>query len=359
MSDDLFYNYILGSLTEGLMTVDRDFIITTFNPALEQILEISTSQVLGRPFIEVFPEKELEKAIHKNITTGQSFSFPEYYLPKRGKGLLLSSITISPLINGAGAILGSVILVKDLQVLKEIEESSWQADKLLSLKTLLAGLTHEIRNPLLGIRGAAQLLERELADPELKEYPQVIIKEVDRLNFLIANLTSLTYMRKPFLELVNIHEVLERVILLERQTPIGQKVQFSSEYDPSIPHIMADENLLRQVFINLIQNSLEAMPEGGEVRVRTKISSDYQLARINGLEHHISIIKIQIQDTGGGIPKDKVQYLFTPFFTTKPKGSGLGLAICQEIIWQHKGRLRIESVEGKGSTAIIFLPLRQ
>lgn len=359
MPEDIYYNYILGSLAEGLMTVDRDFVITTFNPALEQMLEVSTSQVLGRSFLEVFPEEELERAIHKNITTGQSFSFPEYYLPKRNKGLLLTSITISPLINGTGTILGSIILIKDLQVFKEIEESSWQSDKLLSLKALLAGLTHEIRNPLLGIRGAAQLLAKELADPELKEYPQVIVKEVDRLNSLIENLTNLTYMRKPLLDLVNIHEVLERVILLARQTPLAKKVQFSSEYDPSIPEMMVDENLLRQVFINLIQNALEAIPEGGVIRIISKISPDYQLARINGLEHHIPIIRVQIADTGAGIPKDKIKYLFTPFFTTKPKGSGLGLAICQEIIRQHEGRIKIESIEGEGTTVSILLPLRQ
>lgn len=359
MPDELCYNYILGSLREGLMTVDKDFVITTFNPALEQMLEISTSQVLGRPFKEIFPEEELERAIHKNITTGQSLSLPEYYLRKRSKGLLLTSITISPLINGAGTILGSIILVKDLQVFKEIEESFWQSDQLLSLKPLLAGLTHEIRNPLLGIRGAAQLLERELDDRELKEYPQVIIKEVDRLNSLIENLTSLTYIQKPFLELINIHQVLERVILLEKQTPLGQRVRFSSEYDPSIPEIIADENLLKQAFINLIQNALEAMPEGGKIKIITKISPDYQLAGINGLGHHVPIINIQIQDTGIGIPKDRIKYLFTPFFTTKTKGSGLGLAICQEIIRQHEGRLKINSVEGQGTTVTIFLPMRQ
>jgi two-component system nitrogen regulation sensor histidine kinase GlnL len=356
----LDYHNIFESLAEGLMVVDRDFRITAFNPALEQMLEIPASQTLGRNLREIFVEEEiLEKTISKTFSSGQSFFIRECSLSKKNKSLLLTSITISPLFDEEGTIRGSIVLVKDLQAFKEIEEDLWQSNKLFSVKTLLQGLSHELKNPLLGIRGAAQLLERELRDSEYREYLQVIIKEVDRLNNIIGNLINLTYLRKPLLEPVNIHKVLERVILLEKQSPLGQKVHFYPEYDPSLPEILVDENLLSQVFINLIKNALEAMPNGGEIQVTTKVLSDYYLARINGMEHQVPLMKIEIRDSGVGIPEDKVQYLFTPFFTTKQRGSGLGLALSQEIIRQHGGRLKIESVEGKGTVATILLPLRQ
>jgi len=360
LQERLDYHHIVESLAEGLMVINKDWMITIFNPALEQMLDIPASQILGRSFDQVFTDEGiLKEAIAKTLSTGQSFSLREYSLPKRDRQLVLTSITISPLVDQQGIIKGSVVLIKDQQIFRELEEESWLSDRFLSIKSLLAGLAHEIKNPLLGIRGAAQLLERELTEPQLKEYPQVIIKEVDRLNELLENLFNLTYLREPLLKPVNIHQLLERVLLLERQSPLAQKVRFYSEYDPSLPEVLVDESLMSQVFINLINNALEAMPEGGDIKIVTKVLWDYYLAKMNGLEHQVPLMKIEIRDTGKGIPRDKLRYLFTPFFTTKGKKGGLGLILSQEIVRQHGGRLKIESTEGQGTIATILLPLKQ
>lgn len=349
---------IFASLKDGLLAVDQDLRVVAFNPALEQLVGISASQAMGKPMGGLGTGKPAwEGLLREALASGQSFSVPDYLLPIRGRGGLLVELTISPWIDEKGCSQGLVILVKERGSLKELEEHSRQADRLACLGMVAAGLAHEIKNPLAGIRGAAQLLFQELAGSPLSDYPEVIAGEADRINRIIEELLDLARPRRPLFGPVNVHKLLDQVVLLESETPAGKPVIFRKEYDPSLPEILADGHQLTQVFLNVIRNAIEAMPSGGEVRVLTQISPDYQLARGQEEKKYTQFVKISFQDQGVGIPEERRGDLFTPFYTTKHHGSGLGLAISHQIVKGHQGRIKVEGREGLGTTVTVYLPI--
>jgi len=220
------------------------------------------------------------------------------------------------------------------------------------------GLAHEIRNPLGAIRGAVQLLKRELGDEaRWAEYIEVLLKEVDRVNRIIEMLLDLgrpvTLRPVP----LNIHQLLERVALMSEALAEPRRVQIVRRYDPSLPPILADEDRMLQVLHNLVRNAIEAMPRGGRLMLVTRLSMDPLFAKVDlglGLK---SMALVQVADEGEGIPEATRARLFTPFFTTKDKGLGLGLALCHRIVEEHRGSIHVESELGKGTTVSCFLPI--
>jgi two-component system nitrogen regulation sensor histidine kinase GlnL len=218
-------------------------------------------------------------------------------------------------------------------------------------RELIRNLAHEIKNPLGGIRGAAQLLERELVRRELTEYTQVIIQEAERLQSLIDRL--LTPHRIPQVAEVNIHEVLERVrSVLLAETPTGLKIR--RDYDTSLPPLTGDKEQLIQVMLNIARNAVQAMQGQGEIILRTRVTRQVTLAR----KRHRLAMLVQIIDNGPGIPDAIRDTLFYPMITGKEGGTGLGLSIAQNLIDQHKGR--IDCISWPGHTEFtIYLPLRK
>lgn len=350
---------ILASLPEGLLAADQELCIRAFNPALEEMIGISSSRAVGKRVGEVFcGTPSLESLMVDVLSSGQGRSLPEYPLTARGGQELLVGLMISTVIDGEGQEQGAVALVRDVGCLKALEENFRQTERLTYLETVSAGVAHEIKNPLAGIRGAAQLLTGELGKTPWREYTEVIVREVDRLNLIVERFLDLTRPRRLLFEPVNVHELLDRVILLEKETPAGQRTTFLRNYDPSLPEIIADGDQLTQVFLNLVRNALEAMPEGGEIGVVTKIPSADQLAKEREGGKYTRFIVASIEDEGIGIPQGKEGDLFIPFFTTKENGSGLGLAISYQIIKEHGGRIRIERLKRKGGTTVsVYLPI--
>jgi two-component system nitrogen regulation sensor histidine kinase GlnL len=231
-----------------------------------------------------------------------------------------------------------------------------RADRLSILGTLAAGLAHEIKNPLAGIKGAAQLLSMELGEESsLRDYTQIMIKEVERINFIIEELMDLGNPRPPEIDDVDLTKVLNDIILLQREAVRSQNIKFILKLDPSIPPIQGDEDLLTRLFLNLIKNAGEAISHSGEVLVETRIASNYHITSPG--KRPSPMVDITISDTGCGIAPEEMDRIFTPYFTTKSKGSGLGLAISQKIIEDHHGLLKIESSPEKGTSIIISLPL--
>ena len=214
---------------------------------------------------------------------------------------------------------------------------------------LLRNLAHEIRNPLGGLRGAAQLLEHELPQPSLREYTQVIIKEADRLQLLMDRL--LVPHRVPKYEPTNIHEVLERVrSLLLAESPQG--VAIRRDYDTSLPDLIGDREKLIQVVLNIARNAVQAMQGHGEIIFRTRAERQVTLAR----KRYRVAIKLQIIDNGPGIPEDIRDRIFYPLVTGRAEGSGLGLTLAQTFITQHHGMIECESQPGR-TCFTILLPL--
>lgn len=174
------------------------------------------------------------------------------------------SATTSPLMKADGDRIGTILILRDLTNIRELEDAVRQADRLSSLGALAAGLAHEIKNPLGGIKGAAQLLEMELPDnPELRDYTRVMLKEVQRVNRIVEDLLALASPRKLELSKVNLHKVLGDILLLQKRAVDGRRITFIQQFDPSIPPILADESLLTQLFLNLIKNAVEAVGDGG------------------------------------------------------------------------------------------------
>jgi len=235
-----------------------------------------------------------------------------------------------------------------VQQLKESQEQLIQAEKLTSLGQMAASIAHEINNPLAGVLVYTQLLSKKVAGDTLKEeealdYLSKMESEVSRCSRIIRNLLDFARQTEPMLRLVDINQVIEQVLAMVGHQAQLQNVEVVKEFSPSLPKVMADFDQLQQIFTNLTLNAIQAMPDGGRLTIRS--------SAVDGE------VRIDVQDTGCGISKENMGKLFTPFFTTKAKnkGVGLGLAVAHGIIERHKGRIKVQSEVGKGTTFSVYL----
>jgi two-component system nitrogen regulation sensor histidine kinase GlnL len=296
--------------------------------------------------------------VEKTAASGMTVSDHENIVLRKGKHLVPVAATTSPLLLGSGERLGTIVVLRDLSNIRELEGALRQGDRLSVLGTLAAGLAHEIKNPLGGIKGAAQLLERELPEgSEQRDYIRVMLKEVQRVNRIVEELLQLVSPRKLEPAPVNLHRILGDIVLLQKGAAAGKRITFQQQFDPSIPPILADEALLVQLFLNLVKNAVEAVEEDGLVRVSSRVVAEYSLTQKG--ERRSRMVAVEVADNGPGISPEQLENLFTPFYTTKSKGTGLGLAICQKIVADHRGLIKVESEPGTGTTFTVMLPLIQ
>ncbi len=347
--------HILASISDGIVVLDPTCRIVTFNPAMEEMAGISSQRVAGAPLARLLPkDSSIPAWVIATLDSGHPFFAPEAEWQHWDGQRIPTSLAISAIVDKEGQTLGVVLVVRDRRRIKELEESQWPADRLSAFGVLAASMAHEIRNPLLGIRGAAQLLREELPTADAREYTDVIIREADRLNALMEGMLDFARPHPLNRVCLNLHEVLDNVIALEAPSCDRHGVVIKKQYDPSLPDMWADRARLMQVFLNLVRNAWEAMPHGGTLTVTTKASS--VLVRVGAGGGPMLVV--ELSDEGSGISPEVQQKLFTPFFTTKPKGSGLGLAISHRIIEGHGGRLVMKSFVGQGTTVRVYLPVR-
>lgn len=349
---------VLDSVGDGVIVISQEGLVTLMNPAAEEMTGRSLRQMLRSSFKESFSaEPILVEMVERTAASGVSLSDQDNVVLNPSGRVLPANATTFPLLRSDGEAIGVILTLRDLTSIRELEAAVRQADRLSTLGTLAAGLAHEVKNPLGGIKGAAQLLERELdADSDLHEYPRVMIKEAERIDKIIRQLLDLASPRGPRYQPVNLHMVLGDIILLQREAADSREIAVTTGFDPSIPPIMADEAQLTQVFLNLIRNALEAMPEGGRLTVSSRVLSEYQLARN---ESRSRMVSVEVADTGQGIAEENLVKVGTPFFSTKDNGTGLGLALCQKIVAEHRGMLKIDSKPGQGTRISVLLPLIQ
>ena len=349
---------VLDSVGDGVIVISRNGLVTFMNPAAEEMTGRSRRQMLGAVFNESFSaDPVLVEMVERTAESGVSLSDQDNVVLNPSGRVIPANATTCPLLRPDGEAIGVILTLRDLTSIRELEAAVRQADRLSTLGTLAAGLAHEVKNPLGGIKGAAQLLERELdVDSDLLEYPRVMIREAERIDKIIRQLLELASPRGPRYNPVNLHMVLADIILLQRESAGSREVSISTGFDPSIPPIMADEAQLTQVFLNLIRNALEAMSEGGRLTVTSRVLAEYQLTRN---ESRSRMVAIEVADTGTGIAEENLPKVGTPFFSTKDNGTGLGLAICQKIVAEHRGILKIDSRMGQGTKISVLLPLIQ
>jgi len=352
-----YYANVIDSVGDGVIVLDMNHRITLMNPAAEEITGISMRQAEGSDFSLYFGTGgALAEMVEKTSASGMSFSDHENIVLKKGSHLTPVDVTTTPLILADGARIGIVLVLRDITNIRDLEDAVRHADRLSTLGTLAAGLAHEIKNPLGGIRGAAQLLERELPErSDLQDYTSIILKEVGRVNRIVEELLSLSTPRKLELGHVNLHQVLGDIIKLQKSISREKSIIFQKNFDLSIPLILADGALLTQLFLNIVNNAVEAVVNDGLVRIATRVVSDYSMTKKG--ERLSRMVAIDIGDNGPGMTRNQIEKIFTPFFTTKTKGTGLGLAICQKIIAEHRGMIKVDSEPGKGTTFIVLLPM--
>ncbi|MDY0190136.1 MAG: ATP-binding protein [Desulfuromonas sp.] len=351
---------VINSTNEAIIVIDENYCIMLMNQAAQAMIGLSASQGSNNDIRNLLKQQQsiiyvVDIAMHE----GRSISDREtIQLLRPHSSALPIQTSASPLYADNGTQLGVILSLHDASNIKQLEQDVQRTERLGMLDTLAAGLAHEVKNPLSGIRGAAQLLSMELEQrPELREYTQIMIKETDRINGIIEELMDLSTPRTKELTQVNLTQIINDIILLQAQSKNGQKIQFNMQLDPSIPPIVGDQTLLTRLFLNVIKNACEAVKTDGNITVSTRIDTEHHLSTQGHTP--VPFVVVKIIDDGAGIPPALLHTIFTPFFTTKSNGTGLGLAISQKIINDHDGMLQIESTPEQGTCCSIYLPFRR
>jgi two-component system nitrogen regulation sensor histidine kinase GlnL len=277
-------------------------------------------------------------------------------VPRRLGEPLTIDLAVSLLQRGDHTVDGAVLVLHDRTIGLELAALVDERTQSERFAKLAAGIAHEVRNPLGGIRGAAELLLGKLDDPALRRFPELIRDETDRIRRLLDDLSQLTSERPLDRVRVNVHQILDDLLELQRQGEDWDRIAVMREYDPSIPELDADPDRLSQVLLNLLRNAVQAMKGNGRLLVRTRVESLYHLAE--GAKSPATLVHIDIGDDGPGIAPEDLPNLFTPFFTRTPGGTGLGLAVARHWVVRHGGRIGVSS--GPGGTRVrVSLPVRR
>jgi two-component system nitrogen regulation sensor histidine kinase GlnL len=344
---------LLAALPNPLIALDRSGTVRFVNPAAEQFFGVSAAALIGHPLAQfVAPHSPLFALADAVWRSGGSIA--EYDLLLEGPRFAARSVTIE----GAPAAEGADLLVLTLH-------ERWMADKMdrqlthrnaaRSVTAMAAMLAHEVKNPLSGIRGAAQLLEQD-ADAAGRELTQLICDETDRIVALVDRMEAFAGHAPISRDEVNIHEVLDRVRKIA-QSGFARHMRINEDYDPSLPPVHGDRDLLLQVLLNLVKNAAEAAPSaGGEIVLTTGYRHGLRLAAPGGDGRRHLPLMVSVTDNGSGIPDDLKPHLFDPFVTTKRNGTGLGLALVAKVIGDHGGVIEFDS-QPRRTVFRVFLPV--
>ena len=339
----------LELLATAVLLLDPALAVVYANPAAENLFELSRRQLVGQPTAALFTDASgLVAAIAKARASGTSYTEQELELAINGKAKLHLTCTVSPVeVNEATLMLEFRHIDQQLKIAREERLLEQQQAN----RELIRNLAHEIKNPLGGIRGAAQLLERELDRPQLIEYTQVVIGEADRLQSLVNRL--LTPHRVPTFRRTNIHEVLGRVRgVVQAEFP---RVAIVSDFDISLPDFDADAEQLTQAALNIVRNAAQALAGttvAPRILIRTRVARYVTLAK----KRHRVALALSIEDNGPGIPEAIRDRIFYPLVSGREGGSGLGLTLAQAFVAQHGGAIECESVPGR-TVFTVLLPL--
>jgi two-component system nitrogen regulation sensor histidine kinase GlnL len=341
----------LELLATAVLLLDAGRRVVYANPAAENLFALSRKHLAGQRPEQIFSgTNELAAAIEKALASGAAYTEQELELAVNGRAKLHLTCTASPVDAGEAAlVLEFRHIDRQLKIAREERLNEQQQAN----RELVRNLAHEIKNPLGGIRGAAQLLERELDRPQLIEYTQVVIGEADRLQSLVNRL--LTPHRRPAFRRTNIHEVLVRAKgVVQAEFP---QVAIVCDFDISLPEFDADPEQLMQAVLNIVRNAAQALvgtTAGPTVRLTTRIARNVTLAR----KHHRLAVAVAIEDNGPGIPESIRDRIFFPLVSGRAGGTGLGLTLAQAFVAQHGGAIECESAPGR-TVFTILLPLGQ
>ena len=334
---------IIENAADGVIAIDRQGDVTTMNPAAEVITGYQRHELVGQPYSMLFDNTQFYSPVLDTLEHGTEHVALEISFPGRDRTIELS-VTTSRIHNTHGEMIGALVIFSDLTARKETQRRMAQAERLATLGELMAGVAHEVRNPLTAIRGYVQILRQQTSDPIHQEYLSVVLKEIDSINKVIQQLLEFSRPRHSQWQQVSLNALVEETLVLVQTAGVQARVDFISELDNELSPINADRELLKQVLLNILINAVQAISARGKIRIQTWQYSDSQQA-------------ISIEDNGCGIDLSLQKKIFDPFFTTKASGTGLGLALSQRIINAHQGDIRVASLPGYGATFTLILPI--
>lgn len=342
-----FPSFTPEHLATAVILLDDEARIAYINPAAEHLFDVSGKNLLGHPVQQAFTDTEqLTNAMQHALRDNASYIEHDLTLGTYSHGKLHLRCAVTPVqFDRQYLLLEFHPIDRPLKLAREEQ----MLDQTQANRLLLRNLAHEIKNPLGGIRGAAQLLEQELEKPALREYTQVIVQEADRLRALMEKL--LTPQNASHSTALNIHEVLERVrSVVLAEMPVGLEIQ--RDYDISLPALIGDKEQLIQVMLNIVRNAAQAMQGNGIIILRTRIARQVTLVK----RRHRLAVMVQIIDNGPGIPPELRDKIFYPLVSGRADGHGLGLTLAQDFVNQHHGAIEFDSESGR-TCFTILLPL--
>jgi len=344
---------ILGALPDPVIVIDRNGHVRFVNPAAEQFLGSGAAALCGSALAAfVAPHSPLLSLVESVWRVGNTIS--EYDILLEGPRFGSRLVTIQGALTGERADM-LVLTLHERSMADKMDRHLTHRNAARSITAMAAMLAHEVKNPLSGIRGAAQLLEQD-ADPEGRTLTQLICDETDRIVALVDRMEAFSDHRPIERQAINIHQVLERVRKVA-QSGFARHVRLVEEYDPSLPSVLGNHDLLVQVFLNLVKNAAEALHEGdGEIILTTGYRHGLRLAIPGGEGRQFLPLMVSVTDNGAGIPEDLRPCLFDPFVTTKRHGSGLGLALVAKVIGDHGGVIEFDS-QPRRTVFRVFLPV--
>lgn len=329
---------IVDSLSDAVVVFDHSFAPIAMNPAAETLFGVShlNEAAVGTLLRH---NEWLLRMVETCLSSGQNLADSEAGL-SLGPRMATVIAEVAPLLAGGGARRGAVVLLHDLALHRGAAQALDNAEP--DLKLSPAGLAHEVKNPLTGIKGATELLAGRLrSDPRAQQYCGLILEGVNRITALVEQVLTASAPQRLSFERVNIHRVLHQALQmagLHPHAPDG--VTIEQHFDPSLPEISADAAALERTFLNLVRNAAEAIGTAGTIRLRTRMETEF---RLTAEGRRRQFLRVEVSDSGRGMNAAEMAQLFTPFFTTKPSGTGLGLVLSQRIVAAHGGKLWAEA----------------
>lgn len=330
---------LLQELSTAIIFCNSDLVIEFTNPAAQSLFQFSENQANGESVLGFLQHKDIKEILLRSLANSQATTLRRTELLSANRRPKLVDCILTPFQSEEASCL--ILEINEVNnAVRQLEEDTMEIGQHAN-SAVIRSIAHEIKNPLGGLRGAAQLLDRQLAKhPELQPYTEIIIRETDRLCGLVDGMSYTQATMR--LEEINIHEVLEHVYRLALAEVHGT-LKIVRDYDPSLPLVLGDREQLIQAFVNMMRNAIEACEASGRITLRTRVERQVTL----GKTRYLSAARIDIEDDGCGIPDEIVDQVFYPMISGKPKGEGLGLSIVHQIIARHSGSISCESRPGR------------
>lgn len=350
---------IFDALLEGVVILDHAGGIEWLNSEAGRLLDVSTELMPGKHIESALGDDHPVCRIVRSVRrTGRPSIHDEVDFPRRYARPLPVDVAVSSLAEPGPDTRapGIAIALRDRSTARSLREEISERERQESYGHIAAGIAHEVKNPLGGIRGAAELIGLQASDERGRKVSQLIVDEVDRISGLVDELMVFARGDRLERESVNVHRPLDALVDLLELDRGTKNIRIERVYDPSLPEIQADPARLQQIFLNLARNAVQAMEEkGGTLVLSTRMTLEHRIVNADG--RPVPTVEISFEDEGPGIPADLHHRLSTPFFTTKRKGTGLGLSVARHWIRRHDGRLRFTSSEGSGTRVDVDLPV--